>query len=65
MWKMEELEDNEIESILEGLNETIQEWEDEGVYRGDQGYQDMLEERDALIEEQEERERKATSGEDQ
>lgn len=58
-YKVEELEDSEIESILEGLNETIQEWEDEGVYSGDRGYQDMLEERCALIEEQEERARKS------
>ena len=56
MWyKMQELDDGSLASILADLEETIQEWEEDGVYRGDQGYQDMLMEREDLYKEQERR----------
>lgn len=52
---LEEMSDESIQNSLEWLNDKIQEWEDDGVFSGDMGFQDMLQERDALLEEQERR----------
>jgi len=50
-----EYDDDSLESVLQNVEEEIQEWIDDNVYPGDQGFQDMLQTRDAIIEEQERR----------
>lgn len=47
---------DDIINYLSKVEERIQEWRDDGVYSGDRGFQDMLEEADTLTEELERRE---------
>ena len=57
MWhKPNEMDDDEIERWIQSYDDEIDEWQaEEDFYSGDQGYQDMLNERDLLIDEQQRR----------